>query len=310
MIRKVLSLLLAFCFAFFCPVLACAMDDEQNNLEDKVYRDGEYEYRIKEDGGAEITRYLGSEKIIDIPAKLGGYPVTSIGEAAFFHCIELRKVTVPGSVRTIGSGAFAYCYYLTIITLSEGLGEIGEYAFNQCSIINISIPESVKCIKSYAFVASALTEVVIPKTVEELGDGIFFGCSELKSVKILCPLPELPSGMFAFCGKLTDISIHSLNGRIGSEAFKYCTSLQRFEIPEGTTELETNVFLYCFGLEEIVIPASVKEFYTYDETTENGEILEYNPFTGCSSELVFSVAKDSAGEDFCESHQFRYRYLK
>ena len=50
---------------------------------------------------------------LSIPATLGGKPVTSIGEYAFYDCIGLKSVTIPDSVTSIGDYAFCYCSGLT-----------------------------------------------------------------------------------------------------------------------------------------------------------------------------------------------------
>ncbi len=42
---------------------------------------------------------------ITIPSSLGGYPVTAIGDAAFWHCGGLTDVTIPDSVTNIAAWA-------------------------------------------------------------------------------------------------------------------------------------------------------------------------------------------------------------
>ena len=38
------------------------------------------------------------------------YPVTAIGNAAFYDCSGLTSVTIPNTVTSIGSGAFYECF--------------------------------------------------------------------------------------------------------------------------------------------------------------------------------------------------------
>ena len=46
---------------------------------EETLQSGDYEYRILEDGTAEITKYNGSAEILDILSVIDGYTVTGIG---------------------------------------------------------------------------------------------------------------------------------------------------------------------------------------------------------------------------------------
>ena len=46
---------------------------------------------------------------ITIPSTLGGMPVTSIGDGAFYHCAGLTSVMIPEGVTSIGEYAFSHC---------------------------------------------------------------------------------------------------------------------------------------------------------------------------------------------------------
>ena len=48
-----------------------------------TYTYGDFEYSVLDDGTVEITGYSGSEETIDIPGKIDGKSVTSIGSNAF-----------------------------------------------------------------------------------------------------------------------------------------------------------------------------------------------------------------------------------
>jgi hypothetical protein len=80
-----------------------------------------------------ITRYGGASGAVSIPATLGGLPVTSIGDFAFYEWANVTSVTIPNSVTNIGVGAFADCPNLTGVTVSNGFVLLKDYAFAGCS---------------------------------------------------------------------------------------------------------------------------------------------------------------------------------
>ena len=53
------------------------------------------------DDAATLVRYFGSDSKVDIPAELGGEPVTEIGEWAFAYYSSLTEVTIPEGVTAL-----------------------------------------------------------------------------------------------------------------------------------------------------------------------------------------------------------------
>jgi hypothetical protein len=93
------------------------------------------QYRLElNNGNIAIIAYRlhDTEKDIIIPAKIGRWPVTSIGENAYSGLIpSIINIVIPDSVTTIGKGAlivFTYNRGIKSITIPANVS-IGEYAF-------------------------------------------------------------------------------------------------------------------------------------------------------------------------------------
>ena len=113
-------------------------------------------------GSSNSTAYQG-EVVIPSSIVYNGttYPVTSIGESAFYKCSSLTSVTIPNNVTSIGGYAFYNCSSLTSVTIPNNVTSIGGYAFYNCS---------------------SLTSVTIPNSVTNIGGSAFSGCSSLCTI--------------------------------------------------------------------------------------------------------------------------------
>ena len=129
---------------------------------------GDMVYQASDDA-ATLVRYFGSDSKVDIPAELGGKPVTEIGEWAFAYYSSLPEVTIPKSVTSIRAFAFRSCSSLTKAIIPEGVTSIGESAFQSCgSLTEVTIPKSVTSIEYFAFCdCGALATVYYGGTQED-----------------------------------------------------------------------------------------------------------------------------------------------
>ena len=61
--------------------------------------------------------------------------VTSIGDAAFANCINLKSITIHDGVKTIGESAFSGCSKVETIYIGNSIESIKDYAFANCNNI-------------------------------------------------------------------------------------------------------------------------------------------------------------------------------
>ena len=153
-------------------------------------------------------RITGCEKevtAVEIPAKIAGKPVTSVGRSAFSGCNSLAAVTIPDSVTRIGLDAFYKCSSLTTITMPDGVTILGANAFSFCtSLTEVTMPNSLTSIGSNAFSGcSSLTEIEIPDSVTSIGESAFSDCKKLTSITIPDSVTSIEKSAFSGCNNLT-----------------------------------------------------------------------------------------------------------
>ncbi len=236
------------------PLLKAALHTKETPDET-----ADYDYLTLDDGTIEITKYKGTGSVVDIPFKIGGRQVTSIGEKAFHSCTDLTEVRIPDGVTKIGTQAFYGCTNLQGAAIPDGVASIGNSVFADCAALpQISIPNSVAEIGNSAFYGcTKLTEIVIPDGVTGIGINTFFGCTSLSAVHIPDRVTSIEKQAFDGCESLQSITIPNGVQTIGNGAFQHCSGLAKISLPESLTSISDYTFYACSNLTEINIPGSI-----------------------------------------------------
>lgn len=253
-------------------------------------------------GKATITRFNNSSETLSIPSTLGGYPVVSIGDYAFYNCQSLKNVTIPSGVTSIGNSAFRNCYALTNVTIPSGVTSIEDYTFNFCySLTNITIPSEVTNIGNYAFAScSGLISVTMPSGVTSIGNYAFSYCSSIRDLTISSSVTSIGNSAFYDCQRLKNVTLPNGLTSIGSYAFNDCSSITNITIPSSVTSIGNSAFGSCYNLFSINVESNNSLYTSIDGVLFNKSatvLLQYpNGKAGATYSIpngVTTIARES-----------------
>ena len=200
------------------------------------------------------------------------YPVTAIGDGAFYFCTRMTSVTIPNSVYTIGFESFYGCAGLTEVIIPNSVTTIGEVAFWGCTgLTSITIPNSVTTIWNDAFYNTAW--------YNNQSDGLIYAGLVAYKYKGIMPTNtnitlrdgtlSISPYAFEYCTGLTSISIPNSVTTIGDWAFSSCSGLTSITIPDSVYTISRGAFSGCSGLTNVTIGNSVTtiDAYAFDDCT-------------------------------------------
>ena len=124
--------------------------------------------------------------------------VTSVGNYAFYQCMNLASVTMTDSVTKLGSYAFHYCYALSDVTLSDNITEFPNYCFSYTAITDLDWPANLTTLGSNSFASSDLAIDRLPEGLTTIGQYAFSYCSNISKLTLPTTVTTLDS--YAFYG--------------------------------------------------------------------------------------------------------------
>lgn len=220
------------------------------------------------------------------------------------HCSNIEIDTMGVSILTIVSisknneklrGYLGKCKLLGIDERKFNFSCNG-YVLSTCkSKRNELIVAPVTCIGNECFANNEsgrhLRRIVIPDTVQVIGDNEFKGCKELEEVVLGKNIKYIGQEAFFGCEKLTRINLPNSIQYIGAGCFCGCKALTSIDIPRSIKVIEPTTF-YLTGLLEAEIPDNIREighgaFERCDKLSKIGfgkgvQKIDYNAFIGCN----------------------------
>lgn len=220
-----------------------------------------YEWR-SEGNGIVITGYLGNERIVKIPSKIGKEKVIAINTFATNGWggkddREFDEVILPSTIKVIQANAFSGCK-IKKIELNEGLTAIGEMAFYNCQLTEVVFPDTLKTIGEYAFSqCENLTEVKFGESLTNIGCCAFENTA-IKTVSLPPEIKIVESDTFSECKNLREVIFNDKLEVIDSGAFEK-TGLVKISFPKSLKKIKNSAFNDCSDLTEINLNEGLEE---------------------------------------------------
>lgn len=149
-----------------------------------------------------------------------------------------KEVTIASPYRRIDNEAMKNNIKMRILILGNSVKEIGTEAFSRCTNLRNVYLNGVRTIQK----------------------GAFFGCSNLKELKIPQSVQYLEKYAFMENKGIRQISYEPENRStvLSSDLFRECNRLRQIILPRHLAEIRGGAFYRCKELDGIIFPNSVK----------------------------------------------------
>ncbi|GEM_PF-4538834 len=147
---------------------------------------------------------------------------------------------------------------------------------------NVTFPENLKSIGVRAFCDTALEELVLPGTIQSVGDYAFYTCKKLEIVEMEALTGSCTFGEFVFASSaVKHVTLSEGVDAISAHMFDVCASLESVRIPTTAKTIKTAAFAGCVSLHKLVIPEGV-------------DLLEQSVFNGAGLTDIYVMATSEA----------------
>ncbi|MBD5247501.1 MAG: leucine-rich repeat protein [Barnesiella sp.] len=206
---------------------------------------------------ATANAYNGTEETLDIPETIEydgeAYTITTLGNLLCDNTI-VKQLTLP----------------ITITKIICNANSASQWPFKNCALEEIDMSHlnisTIYSFDKFFYGCANLKSIKMPQTSKPIGSYMCQGCTALESITFS---PETTSiGTYAFdgCTKLSEANINELTNltSIGDYAFQNCTDLGDVDMSETKVKtLSTYVFQNCSALKTVKLPASLTTLGNY-----------------------------------------------
>lgn len=241
----------------------------------------------------------GRNGVVNIPEG-----TKTIANGAFMKS-NVREVNCPDSLEYIKDNAFYACSFLKKVNFGKGLKQIGDSFRNASGVF------------AYCYV---LNDVVIPSSVEEIGNFAFFHCDELSNVTFNEGIRGIGLSAFTFCPNLTNVELPASLIDVGLESFQEVLNItvkggcRVFNLPSavmmcsGFTSQED-----AMNKESLIVDVNIEgkghvylpKYTSSDKITYTNDFFNNNWYDKEFSESVYEQAYSSRSKQMLAIHIYK-----
>lgn len=227
-----------------------------------------------------------------------------IANGAFMNS-NICEVNCPDSLEYIKDNAFYACSFLKKINFGKGLKQVGDSFRNASGTF------------AYCYL---LNDVVIPSSVEEIGNFAFFHCDELSNVTFNEGIRGIGLSSFSFCPKLTGVVLPASLIDAGLESFQGVLNVtvkdgcRVFNLPSAVMMLPGfNSQEDAMNKESLIVDVNIEgkghvylpKYTSSDKITYTNDFFNSNWYDKEFSESVYEQAYSSRSKQILAIHIYK-----
>lgn len=197
--------------------------------------------------------------------------ITEIGISAFAKCANLVRAELPSGLKKLEEAAFSECSSLTEIRIPKTTEIIVKNPFyGSKNIKSIEVEDGNEvyestgnCIirRSDRQLMLAASESVMPQDIKSIGAFAYYA-SDIEKVEIPKGVESIGKHAFSGCLKLTELYLPDGLKTIDDFAFQACYALTYVALPRSVEYVGTGAFWLVCGL-SVVLPKEIKTLSAY-----------------------------------------------
>lgn len=243
--------------------------------------------------------------------------------------VNFKHLIIKGNVVSVADNLFRHSNVgIETIDLSDSrITSLGPIVASNCQTIHeVTLPVTLKTIKTNAFYGYAFTDITLTKNIETIEPLAFGNCDKLQSIRFPASVKSIDDYAFQNCTSLSNIVFESFVPSLSSTAFD-ATLIERLPRPLISEDgkalyllplLDAETFQYEVpdGIEYLVSKLEIPQGNVYNLQLPNtlkyiDEQMFFNFFTGSLEYLDIPASVEHIGwrafnQDVCLFHQQDY----